>query len=539
MSRGRPVVAADAAALPEVVGDGGRAARPATTSTAGPTAMLRLLDDGDERERAGRAPARRRAAGVHAGRPSTRRRRRSAPTVEVADAAGRRRRATTDASRTVNLLVLCPHFAPDVAPTGEVMTSIADRARRTGATSCTSSPRCPGTEHHASSRAGTGRLVRHEDTDWGRITRVHPFPTDKRNIPARAAGLRRLHRCWPALVALGAGVRARRRARHVAAADARARPAGLAARRWRVPFVFNIQDVFPDVAVELGRHHQPVGDRGGVVARALDATGAPTPSPCCPTTCATTSSAKIARHGARRPTTAVRVIPNFVDTERIRPADPRRTPTGGEYGLDGQAVVMYAGNVGFSQSLDLVLDAAAHAGRRARRGVRGQRRRVGPARPRAAGRGPRQRALRRHAAQGAAARGAGRRRRPRGAAARGLARSSVPSKTVLDPGRRPARLASVDAGTEVARMVEQAGAGPGGAARRPRGVHRRPSAALLDDPGRGRAMGAAGRRVRRGLGVAGGGGRPLRGAVRRARRAPASRRPFGDRVPRSSLQPYG
>ena len=33
----------------------------------------------------------------------------------------------------------------------------------------------------------TGDLVRHEDTAWGRITRVHPFPTDKRNIPARAA----------------------------------------------------------------------------------------------------------------------------------------------------------------------------------------------------------------------------------------------------------------------------------------------------------------------------------------------------------------
>ncbi|MEY2405642.1 MAG: colanic acid biosynthesis glycosyl transferase WcaI, partial [Acidimicrobiaceae bacterium] len=25
----------------------------------------------------------------------------------------------------MNLLVLCPHYAPDVAPTGEVMTSIA------------------------------------------------------------------------------------------------------------------------------------------------------------------------------------------------------------------------------------------------------------------------------------------------------------------------------------------------------------------------------------------------------------------------------
>ena len=31
-----------------------------------------------------------------------------------------------------------------------------------------------------------GKSVRREETPWGRITRVNPFPTDKRNIPARA-----------------------------------------------------------------------------------------------------------------------------------------------------------------------------------------------------------------------------------------------------------------------------------------------------------------------------------------------------------------
>ena len=37
----------------------------------------------------------------------------------------------------MNILVLCPHFAPDVAPTGEVMTSIVVElaARATGCTS--------------------------------------------------------------------------------------------------------------------------------------------------------------------------------------------------------------------------------------------------------------------------------------------------------------------------------------------------------------------------------------------------------------------
>ena len=114
-----------------------------------------------------------------------------------------------------------------------------------------------------------GRLVRHQDTDWGRITRVHPFPTDKRNIPARALA-------FGGFTALVAGMAVR-----VAAADptscwpcrrrSRSALAGwLAARARRVPFVFNIQDVFPDVAVELGVITNPAGDRRGIGARATD-----------------------------------------------------------------------------------------------------------------------------------------------------------------------------------------------------------------------------------------------------------------------------
>src|SRR5205814_8053920 len=85
----------------------------------------------------------------------------------------------------VNVLVLCPHFAPDVAPTGEVITSITTELAARGhqlhvVTSL------PWYRHHRIESGWTGRPVRTQTTDWGRITRVHPFPTDKRNIPARA-----------------------------------------------------------------------------------------------------------------------------------------------------------------------------------------------------------------------------------------------------------------------------------------------------------------------------------------------------------------
>ena len=122
---------------------------------------------------------------------------------------------------------------------------------------------------------------------------------------------------------------------------------------------------------------------------------------------------------------------------------------------------MYAGNVGFSQSLELLRRrrprrCVDRPGRR----VRDQRRRLGPPRPGAAGRRPAQRALRATTSR----RTAWPRCWPPATSTscrckRGLARSSVPSKTysILAAGRP--LLASVDPGTEVARVVERAGCG--------------------------------------------------------------------------------
>jgi len=156
----------------------------------------------------------------------------------------------------VKLLVLCPHYAPDTAPTGEVMTSIATElvARGHELHVLTS---LPWYEHHRIEPGWEGRLVRHEDTAWGRITRVHPFPTDKRNIPARAAAFAGFTVLSTALALRG---RPHARPDAVLAMSPPLTLGGagwLAARRWRVPFVFNIQDVFPDVAVELGAISNP------------------------------------------------------------------------------------------------------------------------------------------------------------------------------------------------------------------------------------------------------------------------------------------
>ena len=108
--------------------------------------------------------------------------------------------------------------------------------------------------------------MRRETTEWGSITRVNPFPgDDKRNLARRAAG-------FVGFSAL-AGLASLRGGR-VDAVIAMSPPLTMGLTGWvthlvrRGPLVFNIQDVFPDAAVETGRDHEPVDHRGGQVARA-------------------------------------------------------------------------------------------------------------------------------------------------------------------------------------------------------------------------------------------------------------------------------
>ena len=88
----------------------------------------------------------------------------------------------------MNLLLLCPHFRPDLhAATGEVMTQLVERLADRGhrITVITSLPWYRG---HRVADEWRGRPWRRERTGWGEIVRVWPFPTDKTNIPARALG---------------------------------------------------------------------------------------------------------------------------------------------------------------------------------------------------------------------------------------------------------------------------------------------------------------------------------------------------------------
>jgi colanic acid biosynthesis glycosyl transferase WcaI len=389
----------------------------------------------------------------------------------------------------VHILVLCPHFAPDSAPTGVVMTAIVEglaaRGHRLHVVTA-----LPWYEHHAVDEQWRGRLVRRETTPWGQITRVHPFPTDKRNLRARALG-------FAGFTGL-AGLRALLTRPRPDAVLAMSPPlpiglAGLAvARARRAPFVFNIQDVFPDVAVELGL----LTDRRVIKAAAwaerfsyahADAVTVLSDD------LRDNVEEKLAtrrRRGKRR--TRVEVIPNFVDTTRIAPS-AHENAYRREYGLAGKIVVMYAGNVGLSQSLELIVAAARawrdrddvvfviNGGGSALAGLRAASAQLDnvvfvPYQP------PERLGEVLAAADVHVV-----------PLKRGLAKASVPSKlySVLAAGRPV--LASVDPGTEVDRTIRLAGAGlcvpPDDEARFIEALR-----TLIDAPDRREAMGASGRR---------------------------------------------
>jgi colanic acid biosynthesis glycosyl transferase WcaI len=211
----------------------------------------------------------------------------------------------------------------------------------------------PWYEQHAVDAKWRGRLVRSEKTPWGKISRVHPFPTDKRNMRARALGFAG----FTGLASLRALITRPRP--DVVLAMSPPLPIGLAglavARARRAPFVFNIQDVFPDVAIELGL----LTDR-----RVIKAASWAERFSYAHSDAVTVLSDDLRdnietkleqRHKRRR--TRVEVIPNFVDTTRIKPMS-RDNAYRHEHDLDGKIVVMYAGNVGLSQSLELMIEAA-------------------------------------------------------------------------------------------------------------------------------------------------------------------------------------
>ena len=125
----------------------------------------------------------------------------------------------------------------------------------------------------------------------------------------------------------------------------------LLARFKRARFVYNVQELYPETAVRIGVLREGscsvrvfewierfIYRRAHILAVICDA-----------------FAQAIARKGI--PARKIQVIPNFVDVDTIRPL-PKDNSLAQELDLVERFVVLYAGNIGLTQSLDCLLAAA-------------------------------------------------------------------------------------------------------------------------------------------------------------------------------------
>ncbi|MCB9103920.1 MAG: glycosyltransferase family 4 protein [Anaerolineales bacterium] len=118
----------------------------------------------------------------------------------------------------------------------------------------------------------------------------------------------------------------------------------------RVPFIYNVQEIYPDVAVSLGvLRHKPIIRAMEALERFIYARSQ--------------QVAVISEWFRRRllekgvADDKLVVIPNFVDTGFMTP-QPRRNPLAATHHLTDKFVVLYAGNIGLTQGFETILAAA-------------------------------------------------------------------------------------------------------------------------------------------------------------------------------------
>ena len=253
------------------------------------------------------------------------------------------------ADRQPRILIISNHYPPDVNPSGKLMQQLATGLRELGHSVdvLTSFP------HYEAFRvepAYRGRLLTHTREGAGRVTRVWAFASGHKQ--------RMLHRLtnylsFNALAAVAASFSARRY--DVVLANSGSFFTGITG--WllrllrRTPFIYNVQDIYPDVPVRAGQLTNPLAIRTlERIERFMYRKAAHI------TVISNEQRATLLRKGV--PARRITVIPNFVDTAFIRPL-PKHNEVSRRLDLHTRFVVAHAGNLGYAYDFDSMLQAAA------------------------------------------------------------------------------------------------------------------------------------------------------------------------------------
>jgi len=129
-------------------------------------------------------------------------------------------------------------------------------------------------------------------------------------------------------------------------------PAVLYSRIKGVPFIFNVADLWPDSLVSVGY------DAPSIFVRLAERLEAWTYRKAAFVNAVTEGIADVLHLQKGVPERKILFLPNGVDTELFRPRPPDRK-LAEELGLVDKKIILYAGNMGVAQGLDVVVDAMA------------------------------------------------------------------------------------------------------------------------------------------------------------------------------------
>ena len=254
------------------------------------------------------------------------------------------------------ILLLTLVFAPDGVSTAVLMTELAQELQAAGhdVTVLTTTPHY-NVEPEARARQPLtphwGRWLQYSELDGIRVYHA-AIPVKGDRVGARLLDYLRFH-----LISTLAGLFAVGRYDLLLVPSP---PLTIGLSAWllgllrRVPFIYNVQEIYPDVAVSLGvLRNRPViraleGLERFIYGRARSIT-------------------VISEWFRRRllakgvPAARLTVIPNFVDTEFMQPQPVSARPTNAfaqRHDLVDKFVVLYAGNIGLTQGFETILAAA-------------------------------------------------------------------------------------------------------------------------------------------------------------------------------------
>ena len=250
----------------------------------------------------------------------------------------------------VLFLTLC--YLPDAAPNASVMTALAEGLKDLGheLNVVTAFP------HYGQNRpyAGYGGLrLKYESCSGIRVFRTPLYVGDEGSTRSKILS-------WLSFNVTGTWAATRIGRPDVIIAPSPPPTLGLSerllARLWRIPYIYNVQDIYPDVGIEQGF----LTNRSLItILRTMENLVYAKASAV--TVLSEAHRAILLAKGVA--SQKVVVIPNVVDTDFLRPL-PRNNPWSADQGVDGRFVVTYQGNIGASQGLETLLNAASRLMRR-------------------------------------------------------------------------------------------------------------------------------------------------------------------------------